>query len=113
MDEKYKKTSKYLNYVEHLLLLVSTVTSCVSISAFVLLVFAPVVIASSEVGINLCAITAGIKKYKSIIKKKKKKHDKIVLLGKDTLNTIEVLVSKSSSYISHDQFVSVNKYVMC
>ena len=43
------------------------------------------------------------------MKKKKKKHDKIVLLGKDKLNTIEVLVSKSSSYISHDKFVSVSK----
>ena len=31
----------------------------------------------------MCAITGGIKKCKSIIKKKKKKHDKIVLLEKD------------------------------
>ena len=48
-------------------------------------------------------------KYKSIIKKKKKKHNKIVLLGKDTLNTIEVLISKAliDSYISHEEFVSV------
>ena len=64
IGEKYKKTSKYLNYFEHLLILVSTVTSCVSISAFVSLVFAPVGIASSKVRINLCAITAGIKRYK-------------------------------------------------
>ena len=64
MGEKYKKTSKYLNYFEHLLILVSTVTSCVSISAFVSLVFAPVGFASSKVRINLCAITAGIKRYK-------------------------------------------------
>ena len=34
MSEKYKKTCKYLNYVEHFLILVSTVTGCVSISAF-------------------------------------------------------------------------------
>ena len=33
---------------------------------------------SSAVGENVCAITAEIKKYKSIIKKKSKKHDKIV-----------------------------------
>ena len=38
---------------------------------------------SSAVGRKLCEITAGIKNYKSIIKKKK--HDKIVLLGKDTI----------------------------
>ena len=62
------------------------------------------------IGIKICAVTVGIKKYKSIIKKKKKKHDKIVLLGKDKLNTIEVLISKAvmESYISHDQFFSVN-----
>ena len=35
MSEKYKKICNYLNYVEHLLILVSTVTGCVSISAFV------------------------------------------------------------------------------
>ena len=62
------------------------------------------------IGIKICAVTVGIKKYKPIIKKKKKKHDKIVLLGKDKLNTIEVLISKAvmEAYISHDQFFSVN-----
>ena len=29
MSKKYKKTCKYLNYVQHLLILVSTVTGCV------------------------------------------------------------------------------------
>ena len=45
-----------------------------------------------------------------MIKKKKKKLDKIALLGKDKLNTIEALISKFliNSYISHDEFVSVN-----
>ena len=58
----------------------------------------------------MCAIKAGIKKYKIIIKKKKMKYDKIVLLGKDKLNTIEFLISKSltDSYISHDELLSIN-----
>ena len=45
-----------------------------------------------------------IKKYKPIIKKKKKKHDKIVLLAKYKLNSIEVLNSKGliDSNISHN-----------
>ena len=34
MSEKYKKTCKYLNYVEHLLILSSTISGCISISAF-------------------------------------------------------------------------------
>ena len=70
MSEKYKKTCKYLNYVEHLLILVLTVTGCISISAFTSLVCVPVGITISAVGIKICAITAGIKKYESIIKKK-------------------------------------------
>ena len=59
---------------------------------------------------KICAITAGIKNYKSVIKKKKKKHDKMVLLGKAKLDTMEVLISKSliNSYNSHDEFFSVN-----
>ena len=45
-----------------------------------------------------------------MIKKKKKRHDKIALLGKDKLNTIDVLFSKYliNSYISHEEFISVN-----
>ena len=56
------------------------------------------------------AITARIKKYKSTIKKKEKKHDKIMLLAKAKLNIIQVLISKGliDSYINHDNFVSVN-----
>ena len=64
-------------------------------TTFASLVCVPVGITCSAIGIKICAITAGIKKYKSTIKKKKKKHDKIVLLGKDQLNTIKGLISKA------------------
>ena len=91
----------YLNYVEHLLILPSTVTDCISVFAVASLICIPVGITSSAVGVKVCAITVGIKKFK---------HVKILLLGKDKLNTIEVLISKTliDSYISHDRFVSVN-----
>ena len=52
-------------------------------------------ITGSVVGIKNYEITAGIRKYKSIIKKKNEKHDKIVLLGKVKLYSIEVLISKA------------------
>ena len=71
----------------------------------------PIEITSSAIGLKIWAIAAAIKKYKSIIKKKKKKHDKIVLLAKRKLNSIEVLISKNllNSVISHDEFVLINK----
>ena len=110
MSKKHKKVCTTLNYIEHFLILGSTITGCVSISAFASLVGIPIGIASSTIGLKICVITAGIKKYKSIIKKKKKKHDKIVLLAKSKLNSIEVLISKAliDSNISHDEFVLIN-----
>ena len=110
MRKKYKKTCKCLIYVENLLALASTVTNCVSVSTFASLFDIALGITSSAVEINICAITAGIEKCKSMTKKKKKKHDKIVLSIIDKLNTITVLIYKAliDSYISHDEFVSVN-----
>ena len=54
-------------------------------------------------------ITAGIKSYKLITKKNKKKHDKIVLPAKTKLNTIEAVISRAliNSYISHYEFFLV------
>ena len=110
MNEKYKNTCKFLNYVENLLILASRITGCVCISAFVSLGCVPVGNTSSVVGINICAIIAGIKRCKSIIKKKKKKHDKTMMLRKDKLKAIEVLILKAliDSYISRDELGSVN-----
>ena len=70
----------------------------------------PIAIKSSAAGLKIWAITAKIKTYKSIIKKEKKKHDKVASLAKFKLNRIEVLISKFliHSNISHDEFVSIN-----
>ena len=105
ISRKHKKVCTTLNYIEHFLILASTITACISISALVSLLGIPIGITSSEIGLKICAIAAGIKKYKSIIKKKKKKHDKIVLLEKSKLNSIQVLISKVliNSNISHDE----------
>ena len=95
-------------------MLISTVAECVSISPFASLAGIPIGITSPAVGLNICVITAGIEKYKSIIKKKKKKHGKIVLLAKSKFNSIEVLVSKAMIYSNIKQCYhivwSVEKY---
>ena len=87
-----------------------TVTGFVSIYSFASLVGIATGITSSALGLTICVITGGIKKYKSIIKKKKKKHDKIALLAKSKLNSIEVLTSEAliDSVNSHDEFVLMN-----
>ena len=107
MSKKHKKVCRVLNYIDHLLILISTVTGCASIPAFASLVGIPIGITSFAIGLKICAITAGIKKYKSIIKNKK--HDKL-LLAKSKLNRKEVSIYKAliNSNISHDKFVLRN-----
>ena len=69
-----------LNYIEYFLILTSAVTGFISISASASLLGIPLGIMSSAIGFKIYAITARVKKYKAIIKKKKKKCDKTVLL---------------------------------
>ena len=79
---------------------------CLHFYIFTSLIDIPIAITSSTVGLKMCAISVEIKMYKSIIKKNRKMHNKIVLLGKFKLDTIETLISKF--YSSHKRFVSVN-----
>ena len=72
MCKKHEKVCATLNYIEHFLILCSTITGCVSNSDFASLVGIQIGITRSAFGLQTCAITAAIKKYKSIIKKKEK-----------------------------------------
>ena len=94
MSKKHKKVCMVLNYTKYIHISVSVVTGCVSISTFAYLIGVP--------------ITAGIKRYKSIIKKKKK--NLIKQYSWQKLNIIEVLVSKAliDSFISLKELVLVN-----
>ena len=67
MSRKHKRVFTILNYIEHFVILASIISGCISISAFASLLGIPVRIMSSAIGIKICAIAAGIKRYKSII----------------------------------------------
>ena len=82
MSKNHKKVFTNLNYIEHFLILASTVTKCISISVFASLLGILIGITSSAIGLRICAISAGIKTYKLIIKKKEKRHDQIILSAK-------------------------------
>ena len=110
MRRKHKTFCTILNYLEHFSLLGSAISGCISISDFASLLGIHIGITKSAIRLKICAIAARIKKYKSIIKKKKNKHNKIVLLAKSKLNNIKVLFSNASidSNKTHDDFVLIN-----
>ena len=95
ISRKHKKVCTTVNYIKHFLILASAMTRSILIAVFASLLGIHILITSSATGLKMCAIAAGIKMYKSIIKKWKKKHDKIVLLAKSKLNNIEVLISRA------------------
>ena len=110
MSKKHKKVCTTLNYIEHFLILASTITGCISISAFVSLLGIPIGITRSATQLKICPETAGIKKHKTKTKKRKRSKIKKILLAKYKLNKIEVLISKSliDSNISHGEFILIN-----
>ena len=63
-SKKHNKVCRVLNYIEYLLILISTVTGFFSIFSFTSLVGIPISITNSAIGLKICVITAGIKKYK-------------------------------------------------
>ena len=71
MSKKHKKLCRVLYYIDHSLIAISIITGWVSILAS--LAGIPIVITSSAIGLKICVIMVGIKKFKSIIKKKKQR----------------------------------------
>ena len=106
MNKNYKKVCRVLNYIDYLFIMISTITGCVSISDFDSLVGIPIGVASSAMGFKICPIAGWIKKNNSIIKKNRKKYNKVALSTKSKLNNIEVLTPKTliGSIISHNEF---------
>ena len=69
----------------------------------------PVGIVSASFTLSFSLTTGIIKKLLSITRKKRKKHDKILMLAKSKLNIIETLVSQVliDMEIMHEEFVTI------
>ena len=81
-------------------------SSGVSIISFTSIVEAPVGIVSE----GFFSLTTGIvKKLLNITRNKKKKHDKILMLAKSKLNSIETLISQAliDMEISHEEYITI------
>ena len=83
----------------------------VSIISFTSIVGAPVGIASASLTLFFSLTTGIVKEITEYNKKKKKKHDKILMLAKSKLNSIETLVSQAliDMEISHEKFITILK----
>ena len=107
-----KKLSKYVaafDYIDKILIVLSATSGGVSIISFTSIVGAPVGIASASFTLIFSLTTGIVKKLLNITRNKKKKHDKILMLAKSKLSSIETLVSQAliDMEISHEEFNAI------
>ena len=106
-----KKLSKYVavfDYIDQALIVLSATSGGVSIISFTSIIGAPVGIASASFTLIFSLTTGIVKKLLNITRKKKKKHDKILMLAKSKQRSIETLVSQAlvDMEISHEKFIA-------
>ena len=109
-----KKLSKYVaafDYIDKVLIVLSATSSGVSNVSFTSIVWSPVGIASASFTLIFSLTTGIVKKLLNITRNKKKKHDKILMLAKSKLNSIETLISQAliDMDISHEEFITILK----
>ena len=90
-----KKLNKYVtafDYIDKVLIALSAASGGVLIIIFTSIIGAPIGIASASFTLIFSLTTGIVKKLLNITRKKKKKHDKILILAKSKLNSLETLI---------------------
>ena len=77
------------DYIDQALIVLSATSGRVSIISFTSIIGAPIGIASASFTLIFPLATGIVKKLLNITRNKKRKHDKILMLAKSKLNSIE------------------------
>ena len=106
------KMNKYIvafDYADKVFITLSASFGTLSIASHVTVVGIPVGIAGASLTLIFTVTTGVIKKLLSVTKKKKKKHNKIMILARSKLNIVETLLSSALSDfdISHEEFAKI------
>ena len=107
-----KKLSKYIyfsDYFDKSLIVLSVTSGGVSIASFATVIGAPIVITSASLSLSFSLCTGLVKKLLKATRNKKNKHNKIVMLARSKLNSIESKISGAlvNNQISHEDFITI------
>ena len=99
-EEKYiiKKISKYIvafDYADKVFITLSALFGTLSIASYATVVGIPAGIAGASLTLVFTITTSVVKTLLNITRKKKKKHNKIIVLARRKLNIIENLISQA------------------
>ena len=107
-----KYLSKYIvsfEYLDKSLIVLSVVTGSMSVASFATAIGAPVGVMSASCSLAFSITTGSVNKFLKTIRNKKKKHNKIVMLARSKLNSIESKISEAliNNEISHEDFMTI------
>ena len=107
-----KRLSKYIasfDYFDKSLIVLSVIAGSISIASFATVIGAPVGMMSASCSLAFSITTGFVKKFLKTIRNKKKKHNKIVMLARSKLNSIESKISEAliNNEISHEDFMTI------
>ena len=107
-----KKLSKYIassDYFDKSLIDLTARTGTIYIASFETVIVTPVGIASASVSIAFSTSTGIVKRLLKIMQNKNKKHNKIVMLARSKLNSVESKISEAliNNEITHEDFILI------
>ena len=107
-----KNLSKYIasfDYLDKSLIVLSVITGSISIAPFATVIGAPVGIMSASCSLAFSITTGFVKKFLKTTRNKKKKHNKIVMLARSKLNSVESKISEAliNNEICHEDFMTI------
>ena len=106
-----KRLSKYIasfEYSDKSLIILSVTTGSISVASFATVTGAPVGIVSESFSLAFFIFTGIVKKLLKTTRNKKKKHNKIFMLARSKLNSIESKIFEAliNNEISHEDFMT-------
>ena len=107
-----KRLSKFIasfDYFDKSLLVLSVTTGSISIASFATVIGSPVGMMSTICSLEFSITTGIVKQLSKIVRNKKKKHNKIVMLARSKLNSMESKISEAliNNEISHEDFMTI------
>ena len=103
-----KKLSKYISfsgYFDESLIVLSVTSGAVSISSFATAIGTPIGITSASLSLAISLCIGLLKNLLKATRNKRKNHNKIVMLARRKLNSLEGKISVA--LISHEDFITI------
>ena len=110
-----KTLSKYISFFDYFdksLIVLSVTSGSISIASFAAVIGTPVGITSASFSLTFSLCAGLVKKLLKATRNKKKKHNKIAMLARSKLNSIESKISEAlmNNQSNHENFMTIIKY---